>query len=115
MSASTHGARSGTHISEAGNLRMLTINFDGIQGSLRSFIDWIALNDVDVVAMQESKLRATDTQSVTKAFAEKGYTAFLSKAKLDRAKKPEAGMLVASRCPAIPLQPPARLIQPHLG
>ena len=96
MMALNHGARSGTHISEAGNLRMLAINFDGIQGSLRSFIDWIVLNDVDVSAMQESKLRAAETQSVINAFAEKGYTAFLSKAKLDRTKKPEAGMLVAS-------------------
>ena len=115
MMASNHGARSGTHISEAGNLRMLTINFDGIQGSLRSFIDWIVLNDVDVIAMQESKLRAAETQSVINAFAEKGYTAFLSKAKLDRTKKPEAGMLVASRRPAIPLKPPTRMIQSHLA
>ena len=53
-----HGAKSAADIAAAGNLRTRTLNIEGIDGDLISILDWLDLNEVDLLCMQESQLHS---------------------------------------------------------
>ena len=71
-----HGAKSAADIAATGNLRSLTLNIDGIDGDLLSILEWLDLNEVDLLCMQESKLHSAARQTVFDAFLRHGFTAF---------------------------------------
>ena len=64
MPAPSNGVRSAADFAEAGDLRIMTLNIDGLDGKMFKLIEWMLLNDVDVFAMQETKLKFTSHLSV---------------------------------------------------
>ena len=71
-----NGARSATEVAQADTLRMMSLNIDGLQGSLNSLLDWMDLNEVEVRAIQEAKLPASAIRRTKKAFEARGFEAF---------------------------------------
>ena len=57
------GAKTAADIAAADDMRILTLNFNGIDGDPISLLTWLDLHSVDVLCLQESKL-APDPSSL---------------------------------------------------